>query len=49
LPPLPPICRPQDLPNAVNTSFMIEKLGLNSSNGNPLRHRNWYMQVSLCT
>ena len=33
----------QDLPNAMNSAEITEKLGLNA-----LRQRNWYIQVSLC-
>lgn len=36
---------PQDLPGAIGPSVMISKLGLESAGNNPLKRRNWYMQV----
>eukprot|EP00904_Undaria_pinnatifida_P013886 jgi/Undpi1/9628/HiC_scaffold_27.g12084.m1 len=34
----------QDLPGAVSPSFLIEKLGFNNALGNPLKHRDWFIQ-----
>lgn len=39
----------QDLPDAVSPSFMVDKLGLHSAAGNPLKHRNWFMQACCAT
>lgn len=43
-----PPALPQDLPGAIGPNVMISKLGLDSVGNNPLKRRNWYMQVSQC-
>lgn len=42
----PPTCSSKDVSGAVSPRVMRNKLSLNNSGDNPLKRRNWYMQVS---